>query len=300
MKLFSTIIISIIAVFSACAQSGLDAFLKPSDTLNKKRRNAVVITEAALATTALVSLNQLWYADYKRTNFRTINDSNDWLQMDKLGHVFSAYQIGRLAANSFNWAGVSKRDQLIYGGMSGFGFLTAVEIMDGFSEEWGFSWADMASNAAGAGFYIGQELLWQEQRILIKYSFHRTSYAEQRPELLGKGLHEEFLKDYNGQSYWLSINLEAFLKTNSLPKWLNFAFGYSGDGMLTGDSYDPLFPDQKRVRQYFLSLDVDLSRLNTKSHFWRTIFDILNVIKVPFPAIEFTNNGAVKWHLLYF
>ncbi|MBO3117334.1 DUF2279 domain-containing protein [Winogradskyella sp. DF17] len=281
-------------------QSGLNKFLKPSDSLNKTRRNAVVISEVALASVTLISLDQLWYSDYERSSFQTVNDSKEWLQMDKLGHVFSSYQIGRFSANSLNWAGVSKRDQLLYGGTLGLGFLTAVEIMDGFSEEWGFSWSDMAANALGTGIYIGQELLWEEQRISLKYSFHRTSYAQQRPGVLGNGLYEELLKDYNGQTYWLSANLESFLKTDFFPNWLNLAFGNSGKGMLTGASNDQSFPNQNRVRQYFLSLDVDLSRIKTNSNFLRTILDILNVIKVPFPTLEYNSTGAFKWHFLYF
>ena len=112
--------------------------------------------------------------------------------------------------------------------------------MDGFSEEWGFSWTDMAANAAGTGLYVGQQLLWEEQRILLKYSFHRTQFAKQRPNILGNGLSEEFLKDYNGQTYWLSANINSFLKTESIPNWLNVAFGYGAEGMLTGEADDPI------------------------------------------------------------
>jgi hypothetical protein len=259
-----------------------------------------VITEAALATSTLIILNQLWYADYPRSNFKTINDSGEWLQMDKFGHVFSSYQLGRLGASTLNWAGVRKKDQLLYGATLGLGFLTAVELMDGFSEEWGFSWTDMLANGAGTGLYLGQELLWQEQRLLIKYSFHRTQYAKLRPDKLGDGFSQEFLKDYNGQTYWLSANIKAFLKTDAVPNWLNVAFGYGADGMLIGDEFDPLFLNQKRNRQYYLSLDIDLSRIKTNSHFLKSVFDVLNVIKIPFPALELNSKGLVKMRYFYF
>ncbi len=294
-------IIFFLAVSSSLfSQSGFNQFLKPSDSLNKTRRNSVVIAEATLATATLVGLNQLWYADYARSNFKTIDDSSEWLQMDKLGHVFSSYQLGSFGASTLNWAGVRKKDQLLYGATIGFAFLTAVEVMDGFSEEWGFSWTDMAANAAGTGLYIGQELLWEEQRILLKYSFHRTQFAQQRPDKLGNGLAEEFLKDYNGQTYWLSANIKSFLKTESIPNWLNLAFGYGADGMLTGDPNDPLYLNQNRIRQYYLSLDVDLSRIKTNSHLLKTIFSVFNVIKIPFPTIELNSTGRVNMHYLYF
>lgn len=282
------------------AQSNVDKFLTPSDTLNIPRRNGVVITEASLASLTLVGLNQVWYSDYTQTSFKTIDDSSEWLQMDKLGHVFSSYQLGRIGANSLNWAGVSEKDQLIYGSTLGLGFLTAVEVMDGFSEEWGFSWSDMAANFAGTGLYVGQELLWKDQRIVIKYSFNSTDFAEIRPEILGDGFLEEMLKDYNGQTYWLSANINSFIENTFLPDWLNFAFGYGADGMLTGDSNDPLYENQNRIRQYYLSLDVDLTRIKTNSHLLKTIFDVLNVIKVPFPALEINSQGLVKFHSIYF
>lgn len=285
---------------SLASQSKISNFLEPSDSLNVSRRNAVVITEASLATITLIGLDQLWYADYPRSKFKTINDGAEWLQMDKLGHVFSSYQLGRIGAQSLNWAGVSERDQLLYGSTLGLGFLTAVEVMDGFSEEWGFSWSDMAANTIGTGLYLGQELLWHEQRVVLKYSFHRTRFAQERPDKLGNGLFEEFLKDYNGQTYWLSANIKSFVKSEAIPSWLNLAFGYGAEGMLTGNANDALFPNQNRVRQYYLSLDVDLSRIKTNSRFLKTIFDVFNFIKVPFPAIELNSKGRVKLHYLYF
>lgn len=253
-----------------------------------------------MATAALIGLDQLWYADYPRSNFKTINDSREWLQMDKFGHVFSSYQLGRIGANTLNWAGVNKKDQLLYGSTLGLSFLTAVEVMDGFSEEWGFSWTDMAANVTGTALYVGQELLWKEQRLLLKYSFQRTHFAKQRPDKLGNGYFEEFLKDYNGQTYWLSANINSFLKTDYIPNWLNLAFGYGADGMLTGEPSDPLLLNQNRMRQYYLSLDIDLSRIKTNSNVLKTIFDVFNVIKVPFPTIELNSKGRFKMHYFYF
>jgi hypothetical protein len=285
---------------SLFSQSRFNQFLKPSDSLNRTRRNSVVIAEATFATATLFGLNQLWYADYARSNFKTIDDSSDWLQMDKLGHVFSSYQLGNFGASTLNWAGVQKLDQLLYGATMGFTFLTAVEIMDGFSQEWGFSWTDMAANVLGTGIYVGQELLWKEQRILLKYSFHRTQFAQQRPDKLGNGFAEEFLKDYNGQTYWLSVNIKSFLKTESIPNWLNLAVGYGADGLLTGDPNDPLYLNQNRIRQYYLSLDVDLSRIKTNSHLLKTIFRVFNMIKIPFPTLELNSDGHVNIYYLYF
>ncbi len=289
---------------SSYAQIDTNGFFKPSDTLNISRRNGVIISEASLTTLTLIGLYELWYNDFDRSSFHTINDSNEWLQMDKLGHIMSSYYIGKLGADVLNWSGVSKNNQLIYGATLGFTFLTAVEIFDGYSKEWGFSWTDIAANAAGTGLYIGQELLWDEQRVSLKYSFHRTKYAKIRPDKLGENFLEEVLKDYNGQTYWLSANLHSFSKNKDrkIPKWLNLAFGYGADGMLTGnnENVDSLFTNQTRIRQFYLSFDVDLTRISTNSHLLRTVFSVLNMIKIPLPTVEYNSKNRVVFHLLYF
>lgn len=288
-------------LFSLVAQQ--NSFFKPSDTLNTKRRNAVVISEATVGGLTLLGLNQLWYSDYERSKFHTINDNSEWLQMDKLGHVFSAYQLGSFGAKTLKWSGVRKKDQLLYGATLGFSFLTAVEILDGFSSEWGFSWGDFTANTAGTGLYIGQELLWKEQRIVMKYSFHRTKYASQRPDKLGNGFLEEVLKDYNGQTYWLSANLHSFLPDTKIPKWLNLAIGYGGEGMLSGDKtliVDNNLINQNRKRQFYISLDVDLTKIKTNSELLKTFFSVFNTIKIPFPTVEFTDKNSVKLHPIYF
>lgn len=288
--------------FCSFSQSTLDTFLKPSDTLNTSRRNAVIISEVSLGTLTLLGLDQLWYADFPRSKFHTLNDADEWLQMDKLGHVFSAYQLGKVGADVMHWSGVKQKDQLIYGATLGFTFLTAVEVLDGYSTEWGFSWSDMAANAAGTGLFVGQELLWDEQRILLKYSFHQTKYASQRPDKLGDGFLEEVLKDYNGQTYWLSANVNSFVRSSKLPQWLNVAFGYGADGMLTGKNeyVDNFLISQNRQRQYYLSLDIDLSKIRTNSRLLQSLFDVFNTIKVPFPTLEFNGKKGIKLHYIYF
>lgn len=293
-------LISSIPVFS---QNGIDSFLKPSDSLNVKRRNAVVVTEAIAVSGALIGLNELWYKDYPHSKFHFINDNNQWLQMDKLGHMYSAYHIGSAGANLLQWSGASRKQQLIYGSTLGFAFLTAVEVLDGFSQKWGASTGDVIANATGTGLFVAQELAWKEQRIVPKFSFHQTSYAQVRPELLGKSFNEQILKDYNGQTYWLSVNVHSFFKQSKIPKWFNLAVGYGADGMLTGDNEKPtdlIIPETQRSRQFYLSFDADLTKIETKSHVLKTLFSIFNTIKVPAPTLEFTASQRVKLHFIYF
>jgi len=301
---FSRIKYIIILVLWPClslSQSKLDAFFTSSDTLNKPRLKAVVATEATLGTLTIIGLNQLWYSDFERSKFQTINDNQEWLQMDKLGHVFTSYQLGKHGAQLLDWSGVSEKHQLVYGATLGFTFLAAVEVLDGYSAEWGFSWGDILANGAGTGLYVGQELLWKEQRIALKYSFRQTEFAALRPDKLGGTFAEQILKDYNGQTYWLSANLSSFFKNSQIPKWLNIAVGYGGQGMLSGtkDIDNQVLTTNSRYRQYYLSFDLNLSAIKTKSKWLSSVFEVVNMIKVPFPALEFNKKGAV-FHLLHY
>lgn len=293
----------LILSFQSFSQNKVESFLAPSDTLNKKRQTTVIVTETALASATLLGLNQIWYADYPRSKFHFINDNNEWLQMDKVGHMYSAYHLGRFGAEMLNWSGADQKKQLIYGAGLGFAFLTAVEVLDGYSSQWGASPGDIIANATGTGLYVSQELLWKEQRIIPKFSFHTTQYASMRPNLLGKSLNEQILKDYNGQTYWLSVNLHSFAKESKIPKWLNVAFGYGAEGMISGNVQDDIpisVENPERYRQFFLSFDVNLAKIDTKSHFLKTIFSVFNTIKIPAPTLEYSANKGFKAHALYF
>ena len=277
-------------------------FFQRSDTLNKKRRTTVYVTEAALATAALVGLNELWYSQYPRSSFKSLNDNSQWMQMDKFGHMFSAYYIGKMGMDALAWAGETKKNQLIYGATLGFVFLTTIEVFDGFSQEWGFSTGDVMANALGTGMLVGQELLWEEQRIQMKFSFMTTDYAKNNPDKLGATTIEQILKDYNGQTYWLSFNLRSFFKESSIPPWLNVSLGYGANGLPEGsfdNSVSPPVPIES-YRQLFTSVDIDLTKIRTNSDFLKTVFNVFNFVKIPAPAIEYRTNGSFRFHLLHF
>jgi hypothetical protein len=281
----------------------VEKFLTPADTLNIKRRNAVIISEAAVAGITLTVLSQAWYDDYEKSDFHFINDNAQWLQMDKAGHVYASYHLSRFGSELLGWSGVRKKDRLLYGAGAGFAYLTAVEILDGYSSEWGASLGDIAANAAGTALYVSQEMLWNEQRIIPKFSFHTTPYASARPEVLGSSVGEQVLKDYNGQTYWLSANIHSFFKESKIPKWLDFSVGYGAEGMITGDDLfvnSVFLPESKRYRQFYLSFDADLTKIETKSHLLKTLFSVFNTIKIPAPTLEINGKGITKFHPLYF
>jgi hypothetical protein len=271
----------------------------PSSLFSKKRLAVVVSSEAALYAGSMIGLNELWYKDYPRSSFHSFDDSGEWLQMDKAGHITTSYYVGRVGIGFMKWTGMERPKSIWYGGMLGFVYQTSIEVLDGYSAEWGFSFADLGANAAGSLLCIGQELAWDEQRVVLKYSFMQSDYYRYRSDVLGGNLQENLLKDYNGQTYWLSVNPYSFMsKESKFPKWLNIAVGYGADGMIGGD-FNPIYLNEKgqhvyfdRYRQFYLSLDVDLTRIKTKSKFLRTVFYSIGFIKIPAPSLEFSKYGV--------
>lgn len=302
-KTFALLVLMLVLADLTAKSGSVKTTDTTSTPINKKRIACIVGAEATLYAGSLIGLNELWYKNYPRSSFHFFDDNQEWLQMDKAGHFTTAYYIGRIGIGFFKWGGMPRKKAIWYGGMLGSVYQSTIEIMDGYSKEWGFSIGDFAANTAGSAFVIAQALAWDEQRIVLKYGFQNSACAVYRPDLLGSSLQERLLKDYNGQTYWLSVNPSSFMHAETrFPKWLNIAIGYGADGMLGGYS-NPSITDKngvelnfERYRQFYLSLDVDLTRIKTKSVFLKTVFAAVGFIKIPAPALEFNKHGiSGRW-----
>ncbi len=300
-----------------------DGFFMRSDTLNKKRLAAVCGGQGAIWVGSIIALNQAWYANYPRSSFHFFNDLDEWNQVDKVGHAWSAYWGAQFSSGLFRWSGLPRKKAAVYGAATGIAYMSVIEILDGFSKKWGFSVGDMAANTGGSLLYAGQEYAWGEQRIEFKFSTHRYHYdspdlQSRADNLFGASPFERILKDYNAQTYWLSANLWSFKKSSKMPKWLNIAVGYGADGLYGGfdnvqrddenqivldANGQPVFDrrDITRTRQFYLSPDIDLSKIEINGRQIK-LFRVLNGLKLkfPMPALELNSEGRFKFHPLYF
>jgi len=271
--------------------------------IHKGRLIGVLSVQGGLYLGSLSGLYFLWYKNYPQSAFHFFNDGDEWLQMDKCGHMTTAYYISMIGNWSYRWAGLNRKQSAWYGGLLATAYMLNIEILDSFSSEWGFSLGDFTANTLGAAMFVSQQLIWDEQRFRLKFSFHQTTYPVYRPELLGSNFISQILKDYNGQSYWLSGNISTFLpKGSRFPKWLNIAFGYGAGGMTgaSANASDPSIPPQQRYRRFLLSVDVDLTRIPTRSKVLKAVFTILSFIKIPAPAIEYNTLGQFRFYPVYY
>jgi uncharacterized protein YfiM (DUF2279 family) len=269
-----------------------DSILSP---VNKKRLKSIVIGTGLVYTASMTGLSQVWYSQYPHQSFQFFDDSPEWKQVDKAGHFYSAFHLSSIGSKTLQWSRLPKEKSDRIGALTSFVVMSSVEVFDGFSAGYGASATDILANACGSGFYLGQRLGWNEIRIYPKFSFHRTSLAPLSPNTLGTGL-SEVLKDYNGQTYWLSVDMDKFIR---FPKWLNISAGYGADNMIHARDSQNREAGYVPYRQYYLGLDLDLTAFKSKSKILNTLIYLANLIRLPAPALEFSQ-GKVKGHFLYF
>lgn len=304
-------------------------FFEPAERFDNKRFWISAGAGMAIYAGAMTGLAVIWYAETERSGFHTFNDWREWRNMDKWGHVITAYQESRWISQGARWTGLDRNRAIWIGTGTAFLLQGSIELLDAYSAKWGFSWYDMGANTAGCLLFAGQEWLWQEQRLGIKVSFgaprypgdplqsaeglHTSSLQARAADLFGRHALTRMVKDYNAQTYWLTVTPSAFLAAGPkwLPDWLSLALGVRGDNLYggfantwteaaTGATYAldaGAFPRRSR---YFLSLDLALSRLPVRHPFWRTVFHAMDFVKIPFPTLELRSDGHWRGHWIYF
>ena len=304
-------------------EASIDTVSTEEPEFNKKRFWITLGTGSVIYGAGTYALAKYWYSDYGFTSFHFYNDLGEWRHMDKIGHVYGTYNQSSIAYDAARWIGMSKNTSLWAGVSIGMLVQSTIEVMDGLVPKWGFSISDMGANVAGAGLFIAQQKLWDEQKILIKVSSGQRNYSldpfysvggnatsslQQRANsLFGRSYPERFLKDYNAQTYWFSFNLASLLGNENIPPWLNISLGYGAENMFGGygntwtdkdGNFFDVSSTQRRYSQFYITPDIDFNRIKTNSQFARTLFKALNLIKLPMPGIEVNTLGEVRFHFL--
>ena len=295
------LLMSIEILFSSTSISQSN-FFQPAKEPIKKRIWIASGIQAYTEIGSFAALYPIWYAQNASSKFHFFDDFGNWGNVDKYGHSYSAYQLSKLSSDFYRWAGVPKKKSAIIGSLVGLSYQSTLEVFDGFSNGYGFSWGDMLFNTLGSGIYLSQEWAWSEQKLIPKFSYHPTKFAALRPEILGSNQAERFLKDYNGQTYWLSFSPNHFSKNSMFPKWLCISIGYGIDGRIVGDQTSYTSADGMAYysrQQYYLSMDIDLKSLPIKNKTIKKIISAFNYLKIPAPAVSFQKN-KIQFLPIYF
>lgn len=281
-------------------------FFENDSVYNKKRTIGVSVFNGTAWAGSIAALQFVWYNDFEKSPFHTFNDSREWQQMDKVGHLVTSWNFARAGGDLYEWSGINHKTSSIIGAAYSIGYMTTFELLDAYNVQWGFSWSDVAFNSLGSLTYFTQEFLWNHQYAKFKFSFHNSGLAQYRPNVLGNDFTSRALKDYNGQTYWMSFNpVHWFAPASKIPKWISLSFGYSIQDQLYGDGSVYVLQNGTQqtnfipYRQYYFSLDVDFEEIPTNKKWLKFIFRTINVVKVPFPALELSQ-GNLKFRPFYF
>ena len=321
---FLIIILSNSTLQSQSAFCKIDSFFIPQKEFSSTRFYSALGIGGVIYGSGTYFLYDSWYKDNGVGRFHRFDDRGEWLHMDKVGHVYTAFNQSSIMYSGARWTGLNENKSLIFGVTMGLLLQTTVEILDGFSDKWGFSWSDMTANVGGASLFYLQRKAWGEERISFKVSSYKRQYSkaliynsigkgtatldDRANELFGSAFAQRYLKDYNAQTYWLSFNLKSFFRDSNVPAWLNIAVGYSGENMYGGFSNDWVpksgerfyLPSKyDRYAQFLIAPDIDLTKIKTNSHFLKTLLKGLNIFKMPTPALEINTKGELVFHLLY-
>ena len=264
-------------------------------------QKTVPLGTIAFGSMSFLALNEMWYKDYPRSSFHFFNDGNEWLQMDKVGHAFSTYQLNQFFFNQYQRTGYDMKRSLRNATISSLSYMTTIEILDGFSTDWGFSTIDFCANLSGSLLHLIQQKKWSEQKIQMKFSYHETPFAKYNPSQLGDNFQQRVFKDYNGQTYWLSFNSTLlFNKNNTFRDVLSLSIGYSASEMTNAKTNNFIVNNFQGHREFLFSFDADLNRVKWKRKGLKKVMRIFNVIKVPLPTMKIRENGNISFHLFYF
>lgn len=301
--LFSIIILAEKGTFSSGDSANIQ---KDSLCCQHPHTRTIVFAEGTMYTAAMIGLYNYKYRGNLHPQFRMNLVKDDWrLGVDVFRHSPATYYLGSMNFYILRMAGISERRATWIGGLSGLCVLTSQEIMDGFSSKWGASLGDFSADVFGSALFISQQLVWHDQKLTLKWSFHSTTFPKYNPELLGRNFIQQMINDYNGQTIWLSANLFSLSGYNwKIPAWLNLAIGYGATGMTgpitnTQVYLDDPFPQFATRPLFYIAPDIDLTRIHTHSTTLRWIFKAVSILKFPLPALEISSQGA-KFHPLFF
>lgn len=262
----------------------------PPEHVAPVRLGAVGGALAAGSVGLYVYQKHAWWADDHRTTFH-LHTGDSSMHLDKVGHFVGTAAQAHVVARATEWAGLSPNEAALAGATAAWLLQLHVEINDGFNGLWGFDPYDVAANTLGAGFFYAQERVPALDPLALKFSYWPTPGVTDHPPDF-EGRPPSPIDDYDGHTYWLSLRVHDVLPAAAKPywpEWLGLAAGVSGYRLDTDEA----------AREYFLSLDVDLTRvLPANTWLGAQLREMANYLHLPAPALRLS--PRLTPYLLYY
>ena len=227
----------------------------------------------------------LWNEHF--TSFHFHEDFTYAQNQDKLLHFYGGVVGSAISSKALFWSGYSPPEASILGGVTSLAFLTFMKIEDGYINYLGFDRVDELSNLAGAAYPLAQYYVPFLNSFTPKMSF----VASKNNVVAKNQALPNFLEDHEGQKFWMGITVYDMLPKQLQRYWIpaiGVAVGYTVRDLNTPKPY----------HETIIALDLDLRKLPGNSQLLRTMWEMLNYIHLPMPAVRIS--PSVIWYGVYF
>jgi hypothetical protein len=169
--------------------------------------------------------------------------------MDKLGHAWNAAVLAETFTDAIRKRAPNPDGAPVTGFILSMGVMGMIEVMDGFSPDYGFSYEDVTADIVGATLgYLRSTYPELEEKVDF-----RVEYIPSGNE---KGFALE--SDYSGQKYLLALKLSGFESFEETPlRFVELQAGYYARGFTDEEVADG---DSKR-REPYAAIGLNLSEL---------------------------------------
>lgn len=172
---------------------------------------------------------------------------------DKLGHSYSTYVATRLMTQSFLWAGHTQPQAIKLAGLTSGLIMLGVEVMDGFTQKYGFSPEDALMNLTGIGLGVLFDSYPQlDETFDIRLKYWTSDDAKRLNDY-------DPIADYSGQTYVLATKTSGIPGLREIPwvRYLEFDVGYGTRGYQPTDGTD----NQPKYRNLYYGISLNFSLL---------------------------------------
>ncbi len=283
-KIITVIFIFLLAADHLSAQAKKDT--SSGSKINYLRLSLIGgITTGAFIYGYAVQNNLWWKGDKSKFHFEWKHDWTYALGEDKFGHFFFPYLVSNIYSDAFEWAGISKSNSILYASSFALLYETFVEVRDGFSKQWGFSWGDFTADALGASY----PLLQHHFPVLKNFNFKISFFPSDR---FKRGSNRVIFDDYESTYDWLTINVHNLLPDEIkkyYPSFINLSIGHSVEKLdnMGGGNH-----------RFYIGLDWNLNALPGTGWFLKLLKKYLNFYHLPAPAVQIYPH--VIWYGLKF
>ncbi len=257
-----------------------------SDTVDYAKLGIVAGATAGAIVYGHAVVNDFWWKGEKVPfHVNTTTDYTYALNADKLGHMTFAYTASTIYGDLGRWCGMDSTAATWMGFGVALSYQTYVEIRDGFSKDYGFSWGDMGANLVGASLPVVQHYVPSLRCIDLQISYWPSANFK-------NGAYNSIVDDYTSTTHWLAINTYDVAPRQWqqwIPPWLGIALGHSVQNL------DGNGGGQHIV---YLSLDWQLHRIPNLPPWLQSILRVLHLYHLPAPAVRIL--PSVVWYGLRF